>query len=79
MESAIDYVRKIKETINSIPNLTHRRTKNYKYGTWYVTHKSKNKRTQHKITFDKKDNRYLVKNIFTIYESGYPKYILGTT
>lgn len=77
MESAIDYVRKIRDTINSIPSLSHKRTKNTKYGQWYVTHKSKNKRTQYKITFDKKDTRYLVKNIFTSYESGYPKYILG--
>ena len=77
MESAIDYVQKIKETIYSIPTSSHKRTKNPKFGHWYVTHKSKNKRTQYKITFDKKDTRYLVKNIFTSYESGYSKYILG--
>jgi len=77
MESALDYIRKIKETMYAIPFLYQKRTKNEKFGKWYVTHKSKNKRTQYKITFDKKGDRYLVKNVFTAYESGYPKYILG--
>jgi hypothetical protein len=76
-DSSKKYVDKIVETIYSIPTLKHRETKSRKHGRWFVTHYVANKRTQYKITFDKKDNRYIVRNIITANERAY-KSIIGS-
>ena len=78
MDSAIAYVDKIRETVRSIPELKHSKTRNSKYGSYYVRYKA-NSNTIYYITFDKKGDRYLVKNIISSHEAHYPIYIRNTT
>jgi hypothetical protein len=70
MDSSIDYVDETRKTIFSIPTLKHSKTKNPKVGKWFVRHKP-NKQTTYYITFDRKDRRYLVKDLITNHEPAY--------
>jgi hypothetical protein len=72
-----NYVDNIYNFIDTIPRQNHRRTLNSRFGQWYTVYKVKNKRTQYFITFDKVEDRYLIKNIITSHEPDYPKYIKG--
>ena len=74
-DSCEEYVNKIYDFIYTIPKLRHRKTKNKRYGLYFVKYEVKNKRTEYYVTFDKKGERYIVKNIFTSYEEGYPTYV----
>jgi hypothetical protein len=69
-DSAQKYVDKIVLAILSIPTLKHSKTKNPKVGKWFVRHKP-NKQTTYYITFDRKDRRYLVKDLITNHEPAY--------
>jgi hypothetical protein len=68
-------VDEIYDTIYSIPDLKHGKTKNPKIGKFFVRHKPSSKTTYY-ICFDVKDDRYLVKTIITNHEKDYKK-ILG--
>jgi hypothetical protein len=77
LESAEEYVNSIADFILTIPKLMHHKTINPFYGAYYVKYQVKNKRTLYYITFDKKEKRYLIKNIITSHKADYPKYIKG--
>ena len=64
------YVNKIFDTIHSIPDLKHTKTHNPKYGEWFVRHKP-NRKTTYYITFSRKADRYLIKNIISNHEEEY--------
>jgi hypothetical protein len=62
VENALAYVDKIVDFMYSIPALRHKKTKNYKYGTYYCSYKS-NRSTTWFVCFDFEDDIYLIKNI----------------
>jgi len=74
LDSAEEYVHKIFDTIYSIPTVKHHKTKTKKAGAFFVRHKP-NSQTIYYITFDIKDNRYLVKDIFTNHEKRYKTWV----
>jgi hypothetical protein len=74
-DSAKKYVSEIEDTIYSIPDLKHSKTKNPKVGMYFVRHKP-NSKTTYYICFNTKDDRYLVKTIITNHEKDYKK-IMG--
>ncbi|MBC7390025.1 MAG: hypothetical protein H7329_12485 [Opitutaceae bacterium] len=69
------YVDSIYDTIFKIPQLKHSKTANPKLGHFFVRHKA-NENTTYYIIFDKKDNRYLVKDIISNHDKLYSKVIL---
>jgi hypothetical protein len=74
VETAIDYALKIYEFIKTIPNRSHRLTKNPHYGTFYCRYKANN-RTDWYILFDKENDQYLIKNIINNHTREYTLYI----
>ena len=77
LETSESYVGNILGFIFIIPSQPLRKTKIAKHGRYYARYLVKNKRTQYYITFNMKDGRYFIKNIFTSHESGYDTYIRG--
>ena len=73
---SIKYVQLIYSFIYSIPFQQKRITINNKYGEFYCTYRP-NKHTSYFITFDMRDDLYLIKNIFNNHTVEYPTYISG--
>ena len=71
------YVNTLVDFIYTIPGQKHRATVLPKYGKFYARYKP-NKHTTYYITFDKIDEKYLIKNIITNHTPQYPRYIKGT-
>lgn len=74
-DSAKRYVDAIYDTIDSIPELKHYKTKNPKIGMFFVRHKP-NRQTTYYITFNTKNGNYVIKDIITNHEKDYKK-IMG--
>ena len=70
LDSSINYVDNIRDTIYSIPDLRHCKTKKTKIGAWFVRHKV-NAKTTYYITFDFKGDRFVIKDILTNHEKEY--------
>lgn len=75
-EGAKQYVNLLVAFINNIPNERSRKTKFKTHGALYCVFKP-NKKTSYFITFDKKDDRFIIKNFFNNHSSDYPIYISG--
>lgn len=73
-EGAKAYVDLLIRFIYNIPNERCRKTKVETYGEWYCTYKP-NKKTSYFITFDKKDDRFIIKNIFNNHSPDSPIFI----
>ena len=73
-ETAEKYVDSIYDTILKIPEIKHSKSANPKIGTYFVRHKA-NSKTTYYIIFDKKDDRYLVKDIFSNHDQSYENII----
>ena len=78
-DSCEAYVEKVYDFIQTTPKRVHHKTCNPRHGKYYAVYEVKNKRTRYYITFDKKGDRYLVKNIISSHEAHYPIYIRNTT
>lgn len=74
--SAVEYVNNISDFIETIPTQRHRPTINTKYGAWYCEYKP-NRRTSWFVTFDKKGDRYIVRNLINNHTKEYPDFIKG--
>ena len=75
LDTAENYVDNIRDTIYSIPDLKHYKTKNHKIGQFFVRHKP-NSKTTYYITFNTKNGNYVIKDIITNHEKDYKK-IMG--
>ena len=75
-KDALKYADDLKNFVYSIPAQKHYTTKLPKYGKFYARYKP-NKHTTYYITFDKIDEKYLIKNIITNHTPQYPRYIKG--
>lgn len=73
--SAEQYVLNIVNHIYKIPTLKHYKTLNPKWGYFYVKYKPAKSKTQYFITFDKKEDKFLVKNIISNHTKEYPMFI----
>lgn len=74
IENAEKYVNTITDFIESIPTQKHFRPKSGKYGAWYCKYKP-NPNTVWYVSFDFKDNVYLVKYVTNKHSNTYPDYI----
>jgi hypothetical protein len=74
-ESAIDYVNKIYDEIEAIPNRKARKSKDKKLGEFYVTYRP-NRNTIYCIVFSKKGNSYYIEDLITNHERAYAR-IMG--
>jgi hypothetical protein len=72
--SAYDYVNKLYDFIDTVPEQVVRPCKNAKYGKYYVVFKM-NSSTTYYITFDFSDDLYLIKNVFNNHGEEYPTFI----
>ena len=70
------YVNLLIAFINNIPKERSRKTKFKTHGEWYCVYKP-NKKTSYFITFNKKDKRFIIKNIFNNHSPDYPIFISG--
>ena len=75
-ESALAYVHNISDFIQSIPQQRHRPTINNKHGAWYAEYKP-NRRTTWFVIFDKKGDRFVVRNLINNHTKDYPAFIKG--
>jgi hypothetical protein len=75
-ELATAYVLALIEFINTIPNATHKRTKNPRYGAYYCRYKY-NSKTSWYISFDIEGDLYNIKNITNNHSADYPRFIRG--
>jgi hypothetical protein len=76
-ETAKEYVSKIYEFIYNIPKVKQHVAKKPKYGKYYAVYKPAKSKTNYYITFNKKDDRYVIKNIITNHTKEYPAFIKG--
>jgi hypothetical protein len=72
LDTAEKYVDEIENTMYSIPDLKHGKSKDPKVGKFFVRHKP-NKKTTYYITFDCKGDRYYIEDIITNHEEDYKK------
>ncbi len=75
-ENALAYLKNIRDFIQTIPTLRHQPTKNSKHGAWYAEYKP-NRRTTWFVTFDKKGDRYIIRNLINNHTKDYPEFIRG--
>ncbi len=73
--SAEQYVLSIVNFIYKIPKLKHYKTLNPKWGHFYVKYKPAKSKTQYFIIFDRKEDKFLVKNIISNHTKEYPMFI----
>ena len=74
IENSFSYVDSIYDFIYTIPTLPFKETGNQKFGKFYCSYKV-NRNTTWYITFDKKDERYIVKYITNNHAEEYPYFI----
>jgi hypothetical protein len=74
LQSAEDYINKMYDFINTIPNQKRRVTKNKRYGKYYCKYKHNSKTTWY-IIFDLEDDIYLISFITNNHSPNYPTYI----
>ncbi|MEO7308952.1 MAG: hypothetical protein ABIX01_01030 [Chitinophagaceae bacterium] len=75
-DNAHAYVEAIVDFIQSIPQQRHRPTKDTKYGAWYAEYKP-SRHTSWFVTFDKKGERYIIRNLINNHTKDYPEFIRG--
>lgn len=73
-DNALAYVHSISDFIQSIPTQRYRSTKNNKYGAWYAEY-TPNRRTTWFVTFDKKGDCYIIRNLINNHTKDYPEFI----
>lgn len=73
-KDAKSYVDALHSFMNSIATQRHRPTINPKYGAWYCEFKP-NRHTSWFVTFDKKEERYIVRNLINNHTKDYPAFI----
>jgi hypothetical protein len=73
LPTAEDYINKIYDFINTIPNQKSKLTQNNRYGKYYCKYKH-NSKTSWYIVFDIEDDVYLITNN---HSQNYPIYIRG--
>jgi hypothetical protein len=69
-----NYVNQIIGFIYSIPDKRRYPTKNKKYGVWYCRFKP-NRRTSWYTTFDTDETLWVIRNVFSNHDKGYPAFI----
>jgi hypothetical protein len=74
--SAEEYINKIYDFINALPNQKRKLTNNKRFGKYYCTYKHSNK-TSWYIVFDVEDDTYLVSFVTNNHSHNYPIYIGG--
>jgi len=74
-ESAEKYTMAIYDHIYKIPKLKHHKTIHSQWGHFYIKYKPQKSNTQYFITFDKKGDKYLIKNIFSNHTEEYVRFI----
>jgi len=75
-ENAQAYVDELIDFIYKIDTQRQRQTADDRHGEWYCEYKP-NKRTTWFITFDKKGENYLVRNLINNHTKEYPEFIRG--
>lgn len=73
-ELATEYVLNLIDFIYTIPNISHRITKNAMHGKYYSTYKYSFNTTWY-VSFDIENDKYIVKNITNNHSPDYPKFI----
>ena len=74
IENSFNYVEAIYDFIYTIPTLPYKETANNKFGGYYCSYKA-NRNTTWYITFDKKDDRFVIQYITNNYTEEYPYFI----
>ncbi len=78
MESALEYVERLKTFIKAIPEQKFKKTTNPRHGQYYCKYKQ-NRLTTWFFTFDIKDDRFIVKKVINNHTIDYPRFIAGIT
>ena len=74
IENSFNYVDDIYDFIYTIPTLRYKETANKKFGEYYCSYKA-NRNTTWYITFDKKDDRFIVQYITNNHTEEYSYFI----